>query len=449
MYEYHILSQLKKYSGAKKCFHMPGHKAKGEFKKYFPVADLDVTELPYSDNLMMPDGIIAAAQKDIAEITGAYKSLILTDGSSCGVKAMLYALSKRGNKVIVPRNSHASVWDGCRVLGLEPVVVQGVEKEGVMMPPSPELIETLMVNDAGIAGILMVTPDYYGNIAPLESYAAAAHRHGRIFAADGAHGAHLVFEKDKKGYAGTYADVWVDGAHKTLPTLTQGAVLNVKSSDLYEDVKTGVQLFGTTSPSYPVMASVEYGYKYIANNPKIYERAKTAAKTFRESTSAALTFFPSDDWAKLAIDFKPLGVSPVRVLHRLEKKGVYAELSDGRYILFYLSAVTDGGELNMLKDRLPAAITYKKNKGTYIGKAPIPEGERTYSYQYALKRPWEAVELKDAEGRMSACNAGVTPPCIPVVIAGEIITPAVIHTLSVSKHTYGLDDGLIRVVKKS
>ncbi len=81
MYEYHIYSQLKKYARAGKSFHVPGHKARGDFKSKFPVAGLDVTELSYSDNLMCPDGVIAEAQKDLAEITGAKKSYIVTDGS--------------------------------------------------------------------------------------------------------------------------------------------------------------------------------------------------------------------------------------------------------------------------------------------------------------------------------------------------------------------------------
>ena len=88
MYEYLIYSRLKKFANAKKSFHIPGHKARGDFKAKFRTADTDVTELSYSDNLLSPSGVIAAAQKDIAEILGAVKSYITTDGSSSGVYAL-------------------------------------------------------------------------------------------------------------------------------------------------------------------------------------------------------------------------------------------------------------------------------------------------------------------------------------------------------------------------
>ena len=140
MYKYLIYSQLKAYAKADKSFHMPGHKARGDFKSKFPVAPFDITELSYSDNLLCPTGIIAKAQSELAEILGAKKSFILTDGSSSGVLAMMYALSKFGNKVIVPRNCHVSVWNACKLFNLEPVIVQGAHDEGVLLPPSPSLI---------------------------------------------------------------------------------------------------------------------------------------------------------------------------------------------------------------------------------------------------------------------------------------------------------------------
>lgn len=448
MYEYLIYSRLKKYAGAKKSFHIPGHKNKGEFKKFFPDSAIDVTELSYSDNLFCPEDVIAAAQRDIAEILGAKKSYILTDGSSCGVRAMLYAASRRGNKVITPRNCHSSVWEACKLLGLEPVIVQGAEKEGALLPPDPETIEKLLVNDINISAVIALSPDYYGNIAPLAKYGEITKRYSRLLLVDGAHGAHLAFEPKRKGYAGVHADAWVDGAHKSLPVLTQGAVLNVNNTEIDADIQAGIRAFATTSPSYPIMASVEYGIKYIANNPKILKAAKAAAEAFKTSTGKALTFYPSGDWTKLVIDFKPYNISADKALEGLEKKGVYAELSDGRYIIFYLSAVTDAGELANLKAKLPAVITNKRNKGTYSARPRIPEAERTYSYQYALRQPFEYVDIHDAAGKMAACNAGFTPPCIPVVIAGEIITEAAVNLLSSGRKVYGLTNGKIKVVKK-
>ena len=447
MYDYLIYSRLKKYAKKQKSFHMPGHKARGEFKKKFPVANIDVTELSYSDNLHCPEEVIAAAQKDIAEILGATKSYITTDGSSSGIYAMAYCAAKRGNKIIVFRNSHQSVWNACKLFGLEPLCVQGEEKDGVMQPPDAELIERLISNDVNISGVLVTSPDYYGNIAPLAVYREVLNKYHRLLLVDGAHGSHLAFG-DRKGYAGQFADMWVDGAHKTLPTLTQGAVVSINNDDLIPHAEEALGLFRTTSPSYPIMASVEFGVKFLANNPKYIQDAMSAVVQFKEETKEKFSFYPSDDWTKLLVDFKPLGVSPDRVSERLEKKGIYPEFSDGRYVLFYLSPMTETADLNSLKKRLSSVAGNRKLKGTYREKPPVPAGDRSYSFQYALRKQNEWVELDDAVGRMCAKNAGLAPPCIPVVITGEMITLAAVKTLSQAKSVFGLKDGKICVVKK-
>ena len=448
-YPYHILSQLNKYVPRDRLrFHMPGHKGAGAFVRRFPGAKKDITELSFSDDLQNPSGAIAAAQADIAEIVGAKRAFITTDGSSSGVMACVYAASRFGNKLIVPRNSHKSVFNACRLLSVEPVIVQGAEYASVLLPPDPELIEQLVVNDINIAGMIISSPDYYGNIAPLDDYAAILKAQGRYLFCDGAHGAHLALGENRAGYCGKYADMWVDGAHKTLPTLTQGAYVCVNDESLIPVAEEAMGIFRTTSPSFPVMASVEYGVKYYKNNPDRYKKTKEAAQVFKSNLSA-FTFYPSADWAKIAVDFKPLGISPALAQEKLEKRGIYAEMNDGRYLLFYLSPMTSARQLNKLGNALMGVVSSKKLRDTYreIG-GVIPPAPRTYSYLYALGAPSEWVPVKDSIGAMCAENAGVTPPCIPVVVAGEIITPRAVKLLQSGKSTFGLRDGKIKVVRR-
>lgn len=240
----------------------------------------------------------------------------------------------------------------------------------------------------------------------------------------------------------------MDGAHKTLPTLTQGATVNVNNEELIPLIEEALSMFRTTSPSYPIMASVEYGVKYLANNASRVQRARSAVKDFERNADEVLPVLRNDDWTKLLIDFKQLGVSPEAVALRLEKKGIYPELTDGRYMLFYLSPMTEAADLNALYKALSAIVANKKLKGTYEEKPSVPEGERSYSFQYALRKPCEYVPLTDAVGRMCARNAGLTPPCIPVVVTGEIVTAAAVKCLSSAKTTFGITDGKICVVKK-
>ena len=448
MYKYTIYDQLKRSAKFTKSFHIPGHKASGEFKSKFKDSVLDITELSYSDNLLCPQVLIKRAQEDIADILKAQKSYITTDGSSSGVLALVYCASKMGNKLIVFRNSHQSVWNACKLFGVEPLIVQGPEKDGILQPPGCDIIEKLIANDPHIAGVLATSPDYYGNIAPLAKYKEITKKHNRLLLVDEAHGAHLVF--GDKGYAGLYADMWVDGAHKSLPTLTQGAIVSVNNQDLIPLAEEALSMFRTTSPSFPIMASVEYGVKSIINKPHILKDAKvTVAKFKAEAEEAGYTFYKSGDWTKLLIDFKPLNIAPRLVMERLEKRGIFAEFEDGRYILFYLSPMIWEKDLKNLKKNLDVIIANKKLQGTYRDKPEFPENERSYSFQYALKKPNEWIDLDKAVGRMCAQNVGIVPPCIPVAVVGEMLTEAKVKALSQSKNTFGLKNGQICVVKKN
>lgn len=440
MYNCKIYEQLKKYAGAEKSFHMPGHKANKEFLKYFPEAPLDVTELGYSDNLACPEGVIREAQEDIARITGAEKSYILTDGSTSGVMSMIFAVKDFGKKIIIFLNSHRSVWNACRLFGLEPVIAHGKYKDGVYRPPTADEISRL-AEDKEICGMIATSPDYYGNIADLSGYKRALK--GKFLLVDGAHGAHLCFEKDREGYAGVYADIWVDGAHKTLPALTQGAVLNVKNAELIKGAEEGLSLFRTSSPGYPVMASVEFGYKYLFNNPAVIPKAKNEIEKFKSGLNYGV--YRSGDWTKLCVDFGGAGKDAFAVQKELEKSGIYTELCDGRYILFYLSPMICGESLKKL-DRAIIEIG-NKFENTYI---PRPEPEKIADgkgFLSACNAEYEYIDLKNAKGRVCARNAGLNPPCIPVAVAGETITDYEIKLLSVADGTFGLSGGKVAVVK--
>ncbi len=446
MYSYRIYNQLKKYAKADKSFHVPGHKGLGEFAKKFPIARLDITELSYSDNLFCPNGVIASAQRDIAKILGAKRSFILTDGSTCGVLSMLYVLKKHGGKVIIPRNCHTSVWNACRLFNIEPLIASGKTVNGVLLPPEPKIIENILNSEKDVAGMVALSPDYYGNTAPLAEYKQILQKHKKLLFVDEAHGAHLAFERVNGAYAGVYADIWVDGAHKSLPTLTQGAVISVNNAKLIAELEEALSIFRTTSPSYPVMASVEYGIKYTANYLQLTESAKTAVKAFKDN-ARGLDFYPADDWTKLVWDLKPLGICADKAYSALENRGIYAELSDGRYIIFYLSPQTTADGLKTLYGEINDVLCSENLAGTYEERAVLPENKRACGYLQATESERELVPLKWAKGRVCAVNAGLTPPCIPVICAGEIVSDSAICALANAKNTFGLTDGRAWVVK--
>ncbi len=445
MSDYHIFDCIKSH---KKhiSFHTPGHKGGVALARFINFCGEDVTELSYTDDLGSPSGAIAEAQADMAAITGAKRAYITTDGSTSGILSMMYAVKGRGGKIIVPRNSHKSVWNACSLFHLEPVIVQGEENEGVLLPPSAELVAELVQKDGDILGMIALSPDYYGNIAPLERYAEVLHANGRLLLADGAHGAHL-FGQDNL-YVGAYADVWTESAHKTLPALTQGAAVFLNNLSLAPALEEGLSLFRTTSPSFPIMGSVEFGYKYLSAHPELAAEVKDMCESFK-SEFPQLSFYPSADWTKLCLDCSKLTINSRLAAKKLEERGVFAEFADGRYIVFYLSPVTQKAHFKALGNALKWLLKQKKLRSTYVPLKKLPVFQRNYSYLYALSQPAEYVLPQEAVGRMCACNAGLMPPCVPIVAAGEMISEEAAKLLGGNEHTFGLSGGKIKVVKKN
>ncbi len=315
----HIREMLSAQREGHISFHTPGHKRCGD----------DITELSYSDCLLSPKGAILGAERDIAHILGADRSFILTDGSTSGIFSMLYALKVRGAASLAfPVCSHRSVYNACRVLGLTPVLIPQNSERGIPLQPELSAIEAA-VREAD--ALLLTSPDYYGFLAPMSEAKEICRTHVKPFLIDGAHGAHLHFTDM---HAGKFADMWVDGMHKSLPAMTQGAVVSARED--WAALSEGVRTFRTTSPSYPIMASVEEAAKWPRN-----EKIERAAAQFKEAFGAV----KNDDWTKILIFFGRHADEAQRVL---EAHNVYPEFNDGNYLMFYLSPCTKEAELQTL-----------------------------------------------------------------------------------------------------
>ena len=197
--------------------------------------------------------------------------------------------------------------------------------------PSLEAIKAAL---EGAEALLLTSPDYYGNFPPLKEAARLCREQKKPLLLDGAHGAHLHGTED---YAGNFAQMWVDGAHKSLPAMTQGAAVFAGDKFWAEKLASSVVRCRTTSPSYPILASVEYAYKYPRNFP--LEKAANALKRELRAEDNA-------DWTKLLV---PFGPECARGEAFLEARGVFPEFNDGNFLMFYLSPCTKLRELKRLE----------------------------------------------------------------------------------------------------
>ena len=405
-------------------FHTPGHKN----------ARWDITELSYSDNLSCPSGCIADAEQDLARLLGAEKSFLLTDGSTSGVLAILYAAKRLGvKKIFACEESHKSLFNGVKTLGLELLLYPRFYKDKIPYEPTVyELKEKYGALLECADAVFLTSPDYYGNVADLDGLGAYCKETGKLLLIDGAHGGHLRVQKEL--HAGVAADLWVDGVHKSLPALTQGAVVSAKNEKTAEALREAVDVFRTTSPSYPIMASVEYAVKYPRN-----ECLEKAVKGYCEQEPR---IYKNQDWTKLCATF---GRRAFEAEKALQKEGIYPEFCDGNVVMFYLSPATEMRAFTKLTEQLkglfqdyPLDMEEIAQNNTRRVPAPV---------FFAIDEQ-EWVDLDRAKGRVCAGNCGLFPPCTPLLYAGDIITEEKLALLQNADNTFGLQEGKIAVLKE-
>ena len=196
------------------------------------------------------------------------------------------------------------------------------------------------------------------------------------------------------------------------------------------------------------MASIEYGVKYMEENGAALIDAVRRELTLVKAKlrKAGIPFYTESKTLVLAVDFGGMGISPYRAEEELARRGVYAEMCDGRYLLFYFSALTSPVRLRMLEFRLRRIARMRSLKNTYEPPAGFACGVKKFSYLTANSLALEDVPLDKAAGRIAARNAGITPPCFPTVVAGEQITEAAAEALSKAAHTFGVYRGRVAVI---
>lgn len=401
-------------------FHTPGHK----------VGAWDITELSFSDNLSAPSGCILEAEQDVAKLLGAKRSFILTDGSTSGVLAMLYAVKTLGAKTVAfPADSHKSVYLGCKALGLQALTFSSKTERNIPLPPTMVELKTNFSACLEKADAIVITsPNYYGKVADLSAIRNYCDETGKWLLVDGAHGGHLHF--DKTLYAGAFADMWVDGVHKCLPAFTQGAVVSAKEEKTATALKAGVDIFRTTSPSYPIMASVEYAVKYPENRALFKRVVAWAQKTAR--------VVENDDAYKLVVRF---GKKAFEAEKALERMGIYPEFCDGNVIMFYLSPATTKRDFSKLKKALTRIFEQYPYEENNVERVPAP-------VVLPKNTETEWVDERDAEGRICALECGLFPPCTPLFFVGERIEREKLDGFLKANHRFGTVDNKILVFKK-
>lgn len=401
--------------------HMPGHKG----RCFLGCEPWDITEIHGADALYEAEGILAESEQNAAALFGSQRTCYSTEGSSQCIRAMLYlAVAASGSHTVVAaRNVHRAFVSAAALLDLEIRWLWPEESRSLCgCPISPaQLEETLHSLPEPPAAVYLTSPDYLGGMAEIPALAQVCHQHGTLLLVDNAHGAYLRFLQPSLHPLDLGADLCCDSAHKTLPVLTGGAYLHLSlaaPAQLAPLAKSALGLFGSTSPSYLTLASLDLCNRYLAEGypQRLAEAVERLAELRERLTAAGWRVEPSDPLRVTVA--APRGVTGQELAGQLRRQGVECEYADRDFLVLMATPENTPEELA----QAAAAL------GQCPGEAnppqlPLARGERACSIRQAAFAPRETVDAAHSLGRVCGLPTVGCPPAIPIAVSGERITP--------------------------
>ena len=405
-------------------FHMPGHKGVGELG----CEHLDITEVSGADALYEADGIIAQSEANATALFDSGRTVFSTEGSSQCIRAMLYlALTNRpkGAKpvVVAARNVHKAFVYACALLDLDVVWLapEGDARSLCSCRITADTLErTLSAMDAPPCAVYLTSPDYLGGRADIAALAEVCHAHGTVLAVDNAHGAYLHFLESPSHPLDLGADICCDSAHKTLRVLTGGAYLHISKNapaGFAESAKSAMALFGSTSPSYLIMASLDLC------NCMLAEHFSTRLADCVERLDALRRTLTENGWQVEVTDplrvtiNAPMGMTGIQLADKLRRHSVECEYADPEFLVLMATPDNTPEDFSRVVETLgvytsPAAV-----------RAPLPVaiGEKACSIREAIFRSHKTIPTSKGLGCICASPTVACPPAIPIAVSGEVI----------------------------
>lgn len=405
-------------------FHMPGHKG----VSFLGAEPFDITEIDGADSLYEANGIISRSEDSAGRLFGC-RTFYSTEGSSLCIRAMLYLImlyarqSGKAPLIAAGRNVHKAFLSAAALL--DPDIIWLYPKSAASYlsctPNAQELDAFLSKTDRTPTAVYITSPDYLGNRADIAAIAEVCHRHGCLLAVDNAHGAYLKFLDASAHPMDLGADICCDSAHKTLPVLTGGAYLHIARSapDVFaRQAKNALALFGSTSPSYLILQSLDAANAYLYDfNDRLRGFLPMAAelKNELEQCGYALT---GDEPLKITFDAKQYGYTGKELGRILAQNNVVCEFSDPDYLVLMLTPENGAEDLQRLKNIMTAI----PQKAPITERPPLlQKAERVLSVREAVFTPSETVPVEQSRGRVLAAIGVGCPPAVPILVSGERI----------------------------
>lgn len=458
-----LLETLREYDKSMLPFHMPGHKRNtslsGE-EGYLSVlrADCDITEIEGFDNLAAPSGILMELQQKTASLFHSEETKLLVNGSTVGILSAIFAAVQDGGEVLAARNCHQSVLHGLMLVNATVSYLQPDidEETGIVGAVTVEMVEKALKEGKKPQLLILTSPTYEGIVSDVRGICDAAHRYGVPVLVDSAHGAHFSFGHFPESAVLCGADLVVQSLHKTLPSLTQTALLHRNGTLISpERICAAINIFQTSSPSYLLLASIDGCVDLlIKDGIRIFEEWEDALDHFYCSTKKMkkLSVLKKDNrhsvFSKAFLfDKSKLIISTVGT----GKTGVYlADLLRNEYKIevemaakHYLIAMTGPGDTIKTLQFLANALIeiderFEIEERTKEQCEPFPSdsfsappaiGRKIVSFREASEAKRIEVFLMESIGHTAAEAVFVYPPGIPLFVPGEEITSEAVSYL--------------------
>lgn len=438
-----LYEKLKEYANSDIYpFHMPGHKRIAESD--LPNA-IDITEIDGFDNLHDPRGLLARLQRDAAGLFRSRHAFALVNGSTVGILAATRAMTKDGDRVLIARNSHMAVYHAaelCR-LDTEYILPDTVDGLDIFASISPASVEKMLKANPDTSLVVITSPTYEGVASDINSIADICHRYGARLLVDEAHGAHFPFsDRFPQSAVPCGADASVASLHKTLPAMTQTALLLTNDDSLAKEIQRQLSVFETSSPSYVLLASVDRCLTFLKDScgafddyTKRLSEFCRAAKSLQhlsvahEKLSSAKNVFDYDI-GKLCI-FGNGFISGKELMDTLRSDyHLELEMALGDHAL----AMTSVCDIDEGFDRLINALRAIDNRcatadhSVNLTASPLPQ--KRYIISEAVNADGKMCDIDQAEGKISREYIRAYPPGIPVIVPGEVIDREVLLRLN-------------------
>lgn len=404
-------------------FHTPGHKCNvGDFSDIY---NLDFTELPCTDSLYEASGIIKDAEKRLTKLYKTNGSFFSSGGNTLCIQAMFRLIANEGENVICDRLIHRSAVCAAALLGINLVWLnRHINFES-------RLSERLDVNELNkklcqknsFKGIYLTSPSYHGILQDVQLISRKGLKMGIPVIVDNAHGSHLKFLNKDLHPLAHGATMTADSAHKTLPVLTGGAWLHINRKKYVIQAKSAMALFGSTSPSYPTMASMDWAVQWLTENAlnefKKLEEKVLEIKYMAEKKGIYIPNYSISDPTRISLGVFKIGYTGYEVRDILYKYLIEPEMCDENYVVLIPTPFNTDEDWKRLKNFLNNLKIKKETPSNIFKEVPLPE--ICVSLREAIMSDSICVSVNDSLNRIAAEVVCPCPPGIPVVMPGEKI----------------------------